>query len=107
MRHWTHNELHALMDNNNCLKTKSDRAHVLPRVSSEEQEYGKRQMMEIYAEAINCQKVGVAKEFVRRAFSCLRQGETLDELKKEYASQKLCHSSLGNDYICFCNGKTA
>ena len=103
MRQWTHDELHALTDGDPHLKEKSDEVHSLPQVSSEEKEQGKLQMMEIYAEATNCIRVNTAKEFVTKVFSCMRQGKTLDTLCEEYATQKLCHSSLGNNYICFCD----
>ena len=107
MQYWTHDELHALMDNSHSLKARSDKVHTLPQNNSEEKEHSKLQMMGIYAEATNCQKVNNAKEFIRNAFSRMRLGGTLDELRKEYASQKLCHSPLGNDYTCFCDNKTA
>ncbi|OGF49503.1 hypothetical protein A2W40_03860 [Candidatus Giovannonibacteria bacterium RIFCSPHIGHO2_01_45_12] len=103
MRQLTHDELHALMDGDPHLKEKSDEVHSLPQVSSEEKERGKLQMMEIYAEAINCTRLDTAKDFVKKAFSLIRRGETLDTLCEEYASRKLCHSSLGNNYICFCD----
>lgn len=103
MRQWTHDELHVLMDGNPHLKEKSGAVHSLPSVNSEEKERGKLQMMEIYAEAVNCMQVDTAKDFVTKAFSRMRQGKTLDALCEEYALQKLCHSSLGNNYICFCD----
>lgn len=103
MRQWTHDELHVLMDGNPKLKAKSDKVHALPQNSSEEKEQGKLQMMEIYAEAINCVRVNIAKEFITKAFSCMRRDMTLDVLCEEYASQKLCHSPLGNNYVCFCD----
>lgn len=103
MRYWTHDELHAFIDNDSVLKVKSDRVHALPRISSEEKEQGKSQMMEIYAEGVDCRQATSAKEFVRKAFLCMRRRETLDALRQEYAFQKLCHSSLGNDYLCFCS----
>ena len=76
--------------------------HALTRVNSEEKEQDKLQMMEIYAEAIHCEQVDAAKEYVKKVFACLRQEGVLDALRDEYASQKLCHSQLGNDYVCFC-----
>jgi len=103
MRHWTHDELHALMDNSPTLKIKSDRVHALPRISSEQEEQGKLQMIEIYADAIRCKQVDIAKEYVKKVFDCLRRGAAWDALLNEYALQKLCHSPLGNDYICFCD----
>ena len=103
MRQWTHDELHTLMDGDPHLKEKSDKVHSLPRVSSEEKEQGKLQMMEIYTEAINCTRLDSAKDFIEKAFSLMRRGETLDMLCEEYALQKLCHSSLGNNYKCFCD----
>lgn len=105
MRQWAHDELHALMDSNPNLKEKSDRVHSLPQVSSEEKEQGKLQMMEIYAEAINCGRVNTAKDFIIGVFALMRRGEALDTLRDEYASKKFCHSSLGNNYICFCDEK--
>lgn len=106
MRHWTHDELHALMDSSPTLKVKSDKVHALPRVSSEEKERGKLQMMEIYAEAINCKQADAAKEYVKKIFVCLRRGQVYDAPHNEYALQRLCHSPLGNDYVCFCNETT-
>src|SRR3989344_3950078 len=103
MRQWNHDELHALMDGSPKLKAESNEVHSLPKNSSEEEEQGKLQMMEIYAEAIGCTQVNTSKEFVAKAFSCMRQGETLDLLQKENALQKLCHSPLGNNYVCFCD----
>ncbi|MDP3769353.1 MAG: hypothetical protein Q8R40_00225 [bacterium] len=103
MRHWTHEELHALMDSDQALKIKSDNVHALPRVSSEQKERGKLQMMELYAEAIHCKQINIAKEYVKKVFECLRQEKTWGIFHNEYVSQKMCHSPLGNDYICFCN----
>lgn len=103
MRHWTHDELHVLMNSSLSLKTKSDRVHSFPQVSSEQKEQGKLQMMEIYAEAIDCKQADAAKEFVKKAFSHMKQKLELDDIREEYASQKLCHSPLGNDYMCFCD----
>lgn len=105
MRHWTHDELHALMDSNPALKAKSDEVHAFPQTNLEEREHGKLQMTEIYAEAISCKQVGAAKEFVKKAFSCMKRGLVLNEIRDEYASQKLCHSPNGNDYVCFCDEK--
>ena len=107
MRHWTHDELHALMDSDPALKRKSDKVHAIPETSSEKKEQGKLQMMEIYTEAINCKQVETAKEYVKKVFACLKQGRAYDALRNEYASQKLCHSPLGNDYTCFCGEKAA
>lgn len=107
MRHWTHDELHILMDDNPILKAKSDRAHALPRVSSEEKEQGKLQMMEIYAEAINCKQAETAKEYVKKIFECLKRGIIWDALRNECVLQKLCYSPLGNDYTCFCDERAA
>lgn len=103
MRRWTHDELHVLMENNSNLKEKSDKVHSLSQKSSEEKEHGKLQMMKIYSEAVNCTQLNTAKDFITSAFSRMRQSETLDALREEYASQKLCHSPLGNDYMCFCD----
>lgn len=102
MRLWTHDELHALMDNNTALRTRSDEAHALPRASLEEKERGKLKMMEIYAEAVDCKNINSAKEWVRTVFECLRQRVAWDLLRNQYAKQKLCHSPSGNDYMCFC-----
>lgn len=103
MRCWTHDELHALTDNSPSLKAKSEAAHAIPRASSEEKEQGKLLMMEIYAEAVNCKQLGVAQEYVRKVFICLRSGYSLTSLPAAYASRKLCHSPAGNDYVCFCD----
>lgn len=105
MRLWTHVELHAFMDNDVNLKAKSDRVHALPQNSSAEKEQGKLQMMEIYAEAVNCKQTDAAKEFIQKYFSCVKTITDLDALREEYASQKLCHSPLGNNYMCFCDEK--
>ena len=103
MQYWTHDELHCLMEDNPVLKGKSDKEHALLRVSSEEKEQGKLQMMEIYAKAVNCKQVDIAKGFVKKAFLCLRQGTALNALCDEYAKQKSCHAPNGNDYMCFCD----
>lgn len=103
MRHWMHDELHTLIDNNSILKAKSNKVHALMQISSEEKKQGKLQMMEIYAETINCKQADVAKEFVEKIFLCMRQGTMLDTLRNEYALQKSCHSPDGNDYMCFCD----
>lgn len=105
MRKWSHDELHALMESNPNLKERSDREHSQLRVTSEEKEQGKLKMMEIYAEAIGCNQLFAAQEYVRKVFERLRQGTIWDELRSEYTSQKLCHSPLGNDYLCFCGNK--
>lgn len=107
MRLWTHDELHILMDSNPALKEKSDRVHDLPRINFEEKERGKIQMMEIYAEAIRCNQVGAAREYVREVFTCLRQQQPYDTLHDAYTSKKRCHSPAGNNYLCFCDEKTA
>ena len=107
MRHWTHDELHALMDSNQGLKAKSERAHALLQVTSMEKEHGKLQMMEIYAEAIGCKRADAAKEYIKKVFTHLRRRETWDAVRYEYASQKLCHSPLGNDYVCYCDESRA
>jgi len=105
MQQWTHDELHELIDKSPALKPKSDKVHELPQTNAEEREQGKLQMMGVYAEAINCKQATTAKEFVRKIFLCMKQGGTLDTLREEYASQKLCHSPAGNDYLCFCDEK--
>ena len=103
MKQWTHDELHALMDSSPKLKEKSDKAHALPQSNEEERERGKLQMMEIYTEAIGCSNVTVAQDFTREVFSCMKRGVGLDAIRTEYSSKKLCHSPLGNDYLCFCD----
>lgn len=102
MRQWTHEELHTLIDSSSSLKAKSEAEHSFSRISSEEKEQGKLKMMEIYAEAVCCKHADSAREFVKEIFVCLRQERTLGELRSKYALQKLCHSPLGNNYICFC-----
>ena len=103
MRHWTHEELHALINSDSALKIKSGNVHALLRVNSEQKEQGKLQMMELYAQATHCKQINTAKEYVKKVFECLRQEKALGILHNQYISQKLCHSPLGNDYICFCN----
>jgi len=105
MRKFTHDELHVLTDENPSLKAKSYQAHSLPQNTSEEKEIGKLQMMEIYAEAVECRQVETAKEFVKKVFTCLREGKPWETMINEYASQRLCHSPVGNDYMCFCDEK--
>lgn len=103
MRQWTHDELHALIDNDPNLKAKSDKVHALPQSSQEEREQGKLQMMEIYAEAISCKQVETAKAFITRAFVCMKQGSEIKIESAEYLSQKKCHAPLGNNFVCFCD----
>ena len=106
MRLWTHDELHDGMDSNAILKTKSDRVHSLPKNTPAEKEQGKLAMMEIYAAVTDCKQIDFAKEFIRKYFARVKTQEDLDALRVEYADQKLCHSPLGNDYMCFCDGKS-
>lgn len=107
MRKWTHDELHALMENDANLKEKSDIEHSQLRNTSEEKEQGKLKMMEIYAQAIGCNQLAAAQEYVRKVFEHLRQNEAWDELRHEYILNEWCHSPSGNDYLCFCEEKTA
>ena len=107
MRHWTHDELHTLIGSNNILKIQSDEVHALPKRNSEDRENSKLRMMAIYAETIHCKQIDIAREFVKKVFANLRQGMTRDVLIKEYSAQRLCHSPVGNDYLCFCDEKTA
>lgn len=97
-----HDELHALMDSIPVLKAKSAEIHALPQTNLDEREHGKLRMIEVYAEAVGCKQTDMAKEFVRKAFLCLRQELKLTGIRGEYISQKLCHSPIGNDYVCFC-----
>ena len=71
MQHWTHDELHALMDSNPILKVKSDKVHASPQISSEEKEHGKSQMMEIYTEAVIASKLILQKNLSKKHF-CVR-----------------------------------
>lgn len=109
MKLWTHDELHELMEASPSLKEKSDEAHTLPRVNSEEKEEGKLRMMEIYAEAVGCRQAEAAKDFVREVFANMRKGMSLDDfvdrLSEEYIFEKRCHAPAGNNYLCFCGGK--
>ena len=103
MQQWTHAELHVLIDSDAFLKEKSDRTHALSKFSLEEREQGKLQMMEIYAKVIQCQQVEAAKEYAKKIFACLREGSIWSAVHDEYASRRLCHSPLGNDFMCFCD----
>ena len=87
MRAWTHDELHALMDDDPVLKEKSDRVHALSTITSEEEEQGKLRMMEIYSEAVGCGQVDSAKEFVVEVFKRLRQQSDWADLRDEYTAQ--------------------
>lgn len=109
MRIYTHEELHDLMDGDPSLKTKSDKAHAVPRNNLEEYEQGKLAMMEIYAEAIGCGQMETAKKFVQEVYARARKGvplkDFLDALSGEYISKKWCHAPAGNNYMCFCDEK--
>ena len=103
MRQYTHDELHTLIDSNLILKEKSDKVHTLSQTDVDERKIGKLKMMEIYAEVVICKQMNTAKEFVEKVFILMKQGTVLDTLCNECVVQKLCHSPLGNDYVCFCD----
>ena len=122
MRHLTHSELHKLIDNDFILKEKSDRVHTLPSDVLNDWRDGKYSMMEIYAEAVGCNNVENAKLFVEKVFvyiglqcsskrewfniaSLSEHKDVLGLLRQEYVLKRLCHSSGGNDYMCYCDEK--
>ncbi|OHA06355.1 MAG: hypothetical protein A3A28_04805 [Candidatus Sungbacteria bacterium RIFCSPLOWO2_01_FULL_47_32] len=90
------------MEKDSALKLKSDRVHAIPQISVDERKQGKIKMMELYTEAVGCKRVDEAKEFVEKVFACMKRGAGLEHIHDEYATKKLCHSPLGNDYVCFC-----
>lgn len=125
MRHWTHDELHALMDNSPVLKEKSDKIHSLPDSDSiDSWQEGKRQMTAIYADAVNCDKLMDALAFIDDVFAHIKKfcrtkqewhalpsspesSGVIKQMSKVATDGQVCHSSNGNNYICFCDEKTA
>lgn len=125
MRKWTHDELHALMDSNPILKERSDKIHSLPDSDSITGWLeGKKLMMSVYAEAVGCSKTKDAIEFLCSVFVHIKKysrtkkewhtlppspetSGAIEQMAKVTANNKICHSPGGNDYLCFCDEKTA
>ena len=121
MKVYNHDELHDLIDNNPRLKQRSDEIHSLPPNDEwGEVERRKYLMIEIWADAIACQKrdsaivaMGMVINYFSRHSKSLGDlhsnsqfQEHLAESKKmenELANNKRCHISGGNNYVCFCN----
>lgn len=122
MREWGHDELHELIDSSESLRQKSDTIHSLaPTDSLHGNRERKVTMIEIFAEAVGCKHAESAVRSVWEVFNYIAEhcsswtewkkaassDETLldaiDALSTSYSARCLCHSSEGNNYICYCN----
>lgn len=121
MRTWTHDELHALMDGDPYLKTKSDDVHnLLIAITLEEWMRRKHLMMEIYKEAVHCKNrdnailfLDAISYYIRRHTCTLdawrdiaslpKHRKAIVDLSKAFHKRKLCHTPNSNDYVCFCD----
>lgn len=121
MKEWSHEELHQTMDSTPQLKKLSDYVHGLPKAQSWEDAVDqKKQMIVIFAQAGGCQQIAVAQEAVREVFVFFQTqyvtfenytnpgsndpstGRAIREISDRYRRKHLCHSPLGNNYLCFC-----
>jgi hypothetical protein len=120
MKHFTHDQLHALMEARPDLKSESDRIHTRTRAILLDDMLGdKIDMVQLYLFATDCKNEHSVKESIREAIEYLaHQGQTLEELRTgdyfaEYlkvvkamsrvrAKRGLCHSPNANDLVCFC-----
>ena len=125
MKHWTHEEMHALMIDNPIFKDRSDKIHSAPdSVLIDDWYNGKKQMMTVYADAVGCSRITDALAFLEDVFTHIKKNcrtkqewhalpstpETsgvISRIAKAAADSRICHSPGGNDYICFCDEKTA
>lgn len=93
----------------------------MPEVSSlDSWRDGKIKMMEIYAEAIDCRWITSARVFLDNVFAYIKKyssskqewlsisssvehRQSLSAMRQEHATNRLCHSPGGNDYVCYCD----
>lgn len=113
MKHWTHDELHELIDGDPALKKRSDKAHAFPSDYLDGLAKGKRQMLNIYVEVAGCKRLHQAKDYLEAIIQHIEfitweeykskgLGNKLTELQDKYKAEKKCHSPAGNDYVCHC-----
>lgn len=121
MKEWSHDELHRLIDSDPGLKAKSNKVHSMPPAASlDEWAEQKRQMMQIYTEAVACARFDNAINFLEIVLGYIKvRCSDLDDWKdivafpehrqalqtfgETFKAQKRCYSPGGNDYVCFCN----
>lgn len=120
MRHFSHDELHELLEKEPELAAGSRVMHAQPKPDSfHAWRIGKLQMTLLNVRAAGCRNQESVTDSIKEAADFLEQhGRSLDELKgKEYfdeclevvramsrvrSKRGLCHSPNGNDLVCFC-----
>lgn len=125
MKYFSHEKLHKLMDVQKNLKERSDKIHSMPPSDSiDDWRKQKLELMKIYAEAVGCKRLNMALKFVNETIGYIKQqthsvnqwkdpilvskhrkkfSPSFHALREKYQKSKMCHSSNGNDYICYCD----
>lgn len=113
MRSFTHDDLHVLIEGEARLAERSAAAHARPHAETvDEMAVGKGEMMAIYAEATGCRGLEEARKHVADVAAHMRRHPPSAErtaaiaaMAVQAARERRCHSSYGNDYVCFCDEK--
>ncbi|HEY4484534.1 MAG TPA: hypothetical protein VI978_02325 [Candidatus Paceibacterota bacterium] len=121
MRYLSHDELHKNIETNPELKKRSDQIHSLPKAKNwEEFLEQKLQMLDIYAQVMECRFSQEAQDRIREIVEHLRQfGESLEDIRESgdfakylefiksrervWSEERKCYAPNANSYVCYCN----
>jgi len=120
MRHWTHDDLHEIMDDNSDLNLRSNLAHKLfDTDSTKSMRFAMLTMIKLHADAVRCPRftedaaplINQAFDFIEHQVTSMEAWAALESEKKEgirgilglYETERRCGSPRGDDYTCYCD----